>query len=225
MAQQNPDMGMGMGPGPMAPTTAVPRMPMDGGGSSKKLPIIIGVAAVLLIGGAVGAFIVMGGKDKGDAEDPNAPIAITPTGAPTTSGESAAPPNTGEAPAQPPAAAEVEVALKCTPGCDTIKVDDKAITDPATLKLAPGAHKVELSKAGYVTQNDDITVEAGKKFEKEYKLAEAPKETAQAANTAKSSGSGGGTTTKTNPTPTTKPTGTAKTGKTCTGVGLFKKCK
>ncbi|MDI1476903.1 protein kinase [Polyangium sp. y55x31] len=229
-APSNPDMGMGMGPGPgpMAPTTAAPRLPMDASGGSKKLPIIIGVAAVLLIGGAVGAFIIAGGKDKKDGEDPNAPIAITPTGAPTTSGEStAAPPSTGEAPppTPPPAAEEVEVAIKCSPGCDAIKVDDKAIEDPSKLKLAPGAHKVELSKAGYVTQNDDITIEAGKKFEKEYKLAEVPKETAQAASTAKSSGSGGGSTTKTNPTPTTKPTSTAKTGTKCTGVGLFKKCK
>nr|WP_275939227.1 PEGA domain-containing protein [Polyangium spumosum] len=194
---------------------------MDGGGNSKKLPIIIGVAAVLLVGGAVGAFIVLGGKDKGTAEDPNAPIAITPTGAPTGSGESAAPAGSGEAPAPPPAApTEVEVAIKCTPGCDTIKVDDKEITDPATLKLAPGEHMVELSKAGYQTQTENITVEADKKFEKEFKLAEAPKETATTANTTKS----GGTTTKTNPTVGTRPTGT-KTGKTCTGVGLFKKCK
>ncbi|HVK64821.1 MAG TPA: protein kinase [Polyangium sp.] len=219
---------MGMGPGPMAPTMAAPRLQMDGGGGSKKLPIIIGVAAVLLIGGAVGAFIVMGGKDKPEGDDPNAPIAITPTGAPTTSSESGAPTGTGEAPppTPPPAAEEVEVAIKCSPGCDTIKVDDKAIEDPSKLKLAPGAHKIELSKAGYVTQNEDITIEAGKKFEKEFKLAESPKETAQAANTAKSSGSGGGSTVKTTPTATTKPTSTAKAGgQKCTGVGLFKKCK
>ncbi|MDC0749346.1 serine/threonine protein kinase [Polyangium mundeleinium] len=229
-APANADMGMGMGPGPMAPTTAAPRLQMDGGGGSKKLPIIIGVAAVLLIGGAVGAFIVMGGKDKPEGEDPNAPIAITPTGAPTTSSESGAPTGTGTGeappPTPPPAAEEVEVAIKCSPGCDTIKVDDKAIEDPSKLKLAPGAHKIELSKAGYVTQSEDITIEAGKKFEKEFKLAEAPKETAQTASTAKSSGSGGGSTVKTTPTATTKPTSTAKTGgQKCTGVGLFKKCK
>ena len=214
------DMGMGMGPGPMAPTTAAPRLPMDGGGNSKKLPIIIGVAVVLLVG-VVGAFIVVGGKDKDPAEDPNAPIAMPTT---STTGETPTPPSTGEAPTPPPAAEEVEVAIKCSPGCDSIKVDDKAIEDPSKLKLAPGAHKVEVAKSGFVTQTDDITVEAGKKFEKEYKLAEAPKETAQAGSTAKSSST---TTTKTNPTTTatTKSTGTAKTGKTCTGVGLFKKCK
>jgi hypothetical protein len=211
------------GPGPMAPTTAAPRPGFDpnagGGGGNKTMPILIGVGAVLLIGGAIGAWIVLGKKKP--AEDPNAPIAITPQSA--SAGSSAAPPPTSEAtppptsePTSQPAAAEGDVVITCVPAsCDEVKIDDKKVEIPA--KVAPGMHKVVVSKDGYVAQNADITVEAGKKLEKEFKLVEEKKADATPPPTTNKSGGGG----------TVKAGGGGSTTKTpkCTGSGFLKKCK
>jgi len=203
----------GPGPGPMAPTTAAQRPNFDpGGGNSKTVPILIGVGAVILIGGGIAAAIVLSGK-KGETTE--GPIAI-PAG--SSSGETATPGSGEPTPTAPPtgttepsAAPEVEVAIKCNPACDEVKIDDNKVDDPSKLKLAPGKHKVDVSKSGYVAQNEEITVEAGKKFEKEYKLVAEPKTPA--------------TTTTTKTAPTGASTGTKTPGKTCTGVGRFKKCK
>jgi len=191
-----------------------PSFDAAGGGRSNKLPIIIGAVAVVLIVGILGAWAIFGGKKT---EEGDAPIAITDSAAPNT-GSNAAPPDpppTAAASTEtPPPAAEGEVLIKCSPACDEIKIDDKKIEDPKTaMKIAAGTHKVSLSKSGYQAVDEEITVEAGKKFEKEFKLTANPKETAPVAAT----------------TPPTKSTGTGtsktKTQPKCTGVGVFKRCK
>ena len=203
--------GMDAGPGAGATMGQLGAPSFDSsGGRSKNLPIIIGVAAVVLIGGALGLWAIFGGSKTDDKEQP---IAIGDT-APSNAGASSAPPPepppsapaTAEA---PPPAAEGEVLVKCSPACDEIKIDDNKIEDPKkAIKIAAGPHKVSLSKSGYQSQDEDITVEAGKKFEKEYKLTAVPKEPVA-------------TTTKTAPTKT----GPVKTGPKCTGTGIFKRCK
>lgn len=210
--------GMDAGPGggmPMGQMPGAPSFDAAGGGGRSKLPIIIGVAAVAVIGIIVAVIALSGGKK----EEGDGPIAISESAAPSSATNTPPPPETPtaapSAETPPPAAAEGEVMIKCSPACDEIKIDDKKIEDLKNpTKIAAGPHKVNLSKSGYQSQDVDITVEAGKKFEKEYKLTAEPKETAS------------------NPTPpsTTKSTGTGtskttKTGPKCTGVGVFKRCK
>ncbi|UQA60240.1 protein kinase domain-containing protein [Polyangium aurulentum] len=219
------DMGVGMGPGPAGPAPA-PTMQTfgGGGGNSKAMPILIGVAAVVLVGGAIGAWIILGKKKP--AEDPDAPIAITPTAA--TSADTAPtvePVATAPAPTSEPAAAptEGELMVSCNPACDEVKIDDKKIDDPSQpVKLAPGSHQVSVAKSGYVAQKDQVTIEVGKKLEKEYKLAEVPK-----VATPSGGGTGGGT--KTGGGTTTGGGGTKTGGGTTTTTkcvpSFFKKCK
>jgi eukaryotic-like serine/threonine-protein kinase len=212
-----PGMDPGQGAAPGMGQMGAPSFDAAGGGRSKNLPVIIGVAAVVLIGGALGAWAIFGGKKT---EEGDLPIAISESASPTAASNTPPPP---EPPPTAPASAEVaasagegEVLIKCSPGCDEIKIDDKKIEDPKkATKIAAGPHKVILSKTGYQTLEEEITVETGKKFEKEFKLTAEPKETTSAPPP----------TTTTPPTKTTS-TGTSKT-KTpkCTGVGIFKKCK
>jgi hypothetical protein len=185
------------------------------GGRSKQLPIMIAVGVVVLIGIIGGAWAIFGGKKT---EEGDGPIAISESAAPNTGSNAAPPP---DPPATAPASAEVaapaaegEVLIKCSPSCDEIKIDDKKIDDLKNpTKIAAGPHKVNLSKSGFQSQDEDITVEAGKKFEKEFKLTALPKETATAATTPPTKSTGTGT------------SKTTKTGPKCTGVGVFKRCK
>jgi hypothetical protein len=196
-------MDAGMGAGPAMGQMGAPSFD-SGGGRSKTVPIIIGVAAVVLIGGALGAWAMFGGKKT---EEGDGPIAINESAAPNAGSNAAPPdpppaaPSAVEAPAPP---TEGEVVIKCSPACDEIKIDDNKIEDPAQpTKIAAGSHKVSLSKSGYQSQDEDITVEAGKKFEKEYKLTAIPAAAPAPRNTSK----------------VTKP------GPKCTGVGVFRRCK
>jgi eukaryotic-like serine/threonine-protein kinase len=216
------DAGQGMGPGMggpgMGPQMGAPSFDATGGGNSKKIPIIIGAAAAGVIVLVLGAWALFGGKKT---EEGDLPIAISDSAAPTAGSNAPPPP---EAPPTAPASAEAtappagegEVLIKCSPSCDEIKIDDKKIEDTKKpTKIAAGPHKVSLSKSGYQPLEEDITVEVGKKFEKEFKLTAEPKETATNTTPA---------TTKT----TSTGTGTSKTTKTppkCTGVGVFKRCK
>lgn len=210
--------GMDAGPGggmPMGQMAGAPSFDAAGGGGRSKLPFIIGGIAAAVIIAVIAIFALSGDKKK---EEGDGPIAIDASAAPSSA---TTPPPPDPAPTTPPSAeatapaAEGEVMIKCSPACDEIKIDDKKIEDLKNpTKIAAGPHKVNLSKSGYQSQDVDITVEAGKKFEKEYKLTAEPKETAS------------------NPTPpTTKATSTGtgtsktKTGPKCTGVGVFKRCK
>jgi eukaryotic-like serine/threonine-protein kinase len=206
-----PGMGMGPGMGQMG----APSFDPAGGGNSKKLPIIIGAAigGVLLV--ILLAWALLGEKKP---EEGDLPIAISDSAAPNT-GSNAPPPETPPTAAAtaetPPApAGDGEVMIKCSPSCDEIKVGDKKIEDTKNpTKMPAGSYKVSLSKSGYQTVEEDITVEAGKKFEKEFKLTAVPKEPAATATPPTKSTGTGASTTKT------------KTPPKCTGVGVFKRCK
>ncbi|HRI62929.1 MAG TPA: serine/threonine-protein kinase [Polyangium sp.] len=186
--------GMGMGGPAMGnPGMGAPSFDPAGGGGRSKTPIIIGavVVGVLLIGGLV--FALTGKK----TEEGDKPIEVAATSAGASNSPPPEPPPTTPASAEapPPPAGEGEVMIKCSPACDEIKIDDNKIDDvKKPTKIAAGTHKVSLSKSGYQSQEEEITVEAGKKFEKEYKLAK------------------DATASSTPPPPTTKSTGPGPTG-------------
>jgi hypothetical protein len=179
--QQNPGGYMPMGGGqPSSPTIDPQRRPtMEMGqarrpASSKLAPVLVGLVALVLVIGGVGAWIVLGKKTGPES------IIIPVSSASVAAVTSAAPPaSAAETPSaapttEPAAPVGEEVALGCDPGCDEIKIDDAAIDLDKPLRLAAGKHTVVVTKADFKTINDTITVAAGQKFEKTYKLAAKP---------------------------------------------------
>lgn len=145
--------------------------------SSKLAPILVAVAAVVLVGGGVAAWIMMGRTSTPETVIVPLASASTPvaeSAAPTTSAAEAPSPVPSADTTPPPAAGE-EVALSCEPSCDEIKVDDQAIELDKPLRLAEGKHTVVASKAEFKTVTDTITVVAGQKLEKTWKLASSAK--------------------------------------------------
>lgn len=164
---------------------------------SRVAPIIVGVVALVLLGGAAAAFIALGKKGSTDSQasasasaaDTAAPgdtgtaapadtgtaaPADTGTAAPADTGtaapaDTAAPATSGEADAGP---APIESTLACDPECDEIKVDDKAIDVGKPVVLATGKHVVIGNKAGYYRVKETIFVKDGEKIEKTFKLKE-----------------------------------------------------
>lgn len=157
----------------MVQPNPVPAMPPQRSASGKLAPVMVGVVAVLLVGGGVAAWLAMG---SGSATPDAGPIAVnTPqsAAAAATNAPTAAPAPPPEPTATAEAApAQVETKIKCSPACEAIVIDDQKVEDMTKpIMLAPGSHKVEVSKSGYVTQSESITIEAGKPFSKEFKLA------------------------------------------------------
>ena len=139
--------------------------------SSKLAPVLVGLVALVLVIGGVGAWIVMGRKTTPEtvivpvtsasavvSAAPPASAAEVPSAAPTT------------APAAP---AGEEIALSCDPGCDEIKIDDKAIDLDKPVVLPAGKHTFVASKAEFKTVTEILTVVAGQKLEKQFKLVPA----------------------------------------------------
>jgi hypothetical protein len=158
----------------MVPPNPMPASPPQRSASGRLAPIMVGVVAVLLIGGGVAAWLAMGSGTPAPDTGPiavNTPQSAAPatTGAPTAAPTPAPPPE--PTPTAEAAPAQVEAKIKCSPACGEIVIDDQKVEDMTKpIMLAPGSHKVEVSKSGYVTQTDTITVEAGKPFSKEFKL-------------------------------------------------------
>jgi hypothetical protein len=159
------------------------------------VPILVGVVALLLLGGGAAAFVLLGRKP---ADVPAASTSATATAAATASAApadsaSAAPADTGSAaPADSASAAPADTAapaasgeadagaagpestLACDPECDEIKLDDKPIELGKPLVIPAGKHQVVASKSGYTTVKETIVVKAGDKVEKTFKLKEKP---------------------------------------------------
>jgi hypothetical protein len=165
------------------------------GSPNRLAPILVGLVALVLLGGAAAAWVVMGKRQGGPTPANSGPIAVPPpadsgsaAAPPADSGSAAAPPADSGSAAAPPAdtaapaasgeadagAAPLESTLACDPECDEIKVDDKAIELGKPVTLAPGKHTLVASKSGFVTQKETITVKAGEKVEKTFKLVAKP---------------------------------------------------
>ncbi|HZF52913.1 MAG TPA: hypothetical protein VE093_29855 [Polyangiaceae bacterium] len=175
-------------------------MPPQRSASGRLAPILVGVVAVLLVGGGVAAWLAMG---SGGSTPEAGPIAVNATSdTPATTGAPTAAPTPAPTPEPAPTAEAapppVEAKIKCSPACGEIAIDGQKIEDlTKPIMLAPGSYKVEVSKNGYVAQSDSITIEPGKPFSKEFKLvsekpavAVAPPPTTPRPPT----GGGGGTT-------------------------------
>jgi hypothetical protein len=148
----------------------------------KVLPIILAAGILVLLGG-VAVFLLVGRRARHD----DGPIAVAAPSArvdaPPASAEPPAPASAEPAATAPSAdsaapvasaapSTDAEVALSCSPDCDEISIDGKKLDDPSKpVTLSAGSHKVSVAKAGFASQTDTIKVEAGKRFEKQYKLA------------------------------------------------------
>jgi len=162
---------------------------------NRLAPILVALVALVLLGGAAAAWVVMGKRSHPDdalasasasASASAAPVAATSVAAPADTG-SAAPADTGSAataPAAPadtaPAAdadagpAQVHSTLACDPECDEIRLDDRPIELGQPVDLTPGKHTVVASKSGFVTFKETFKVGPGDKVEKTYKLVARP---------------------------------------------------
>ena len=163
-----------------------PAMRARPGSPNRLAPILVGVAAIVLLGGGAVAWIVMGTRhtdaqaatsasgtpaDSASAAAPadtgSAAPADTGSAAPADTG-SAAPAASGSASAEP--AAAPESTIKCDPECDEIKIDDKAIELGKPVVLAAGKHVVVAKKDGYATVRESFKLKAGEKVDKTYTL-------------------------------------------------------
>ncbi len=181
-------MGAGFG-GPSAPAQGAPPFepsppsvlsPAGVPQSSKALPIILAAGILVLLGG-LAAFLLAGRRSH-----ETGPIAVAassaeavaaPSGAPTDAPAASGAPAASAADSAAPAASaapstDAEVAISCAPDCEEVSIDGKKLDDPSKPVMLPaGSHKVLVAKAGFASQSDTIKVEAGKRFEKQYKLA------------------------------------------------------
>jgi hypothetical protein len=194
---------------PLVPPNPAPATPPQRSASGRLAPILVGVVAVLLVGGGIAAWMVMGRTPSQDTTTPTS----ANTSQTTTVAATAPPPDTGTAvPAPPPtdtaptAPATVDAKITCSPACGEILVDDQKVEDMTKpIALTPGSHKVSVSKSGYVAQSESITVEAGKPFSKEFKLvAEKQDKPPVASTTPTKPPTGGGTPTGGGGTPVRK---------------------
>jgi serine/threonine protein kinase len=175
-----------------APPQATPGLPPFPQPVKKKggamAPVIIGVAAALLVGGVVVAVLFprMAGQDKGDTQHEPSAVAVaeepaasaSPTGADsaTTAASSASPTASASAGGGGAGAADaqVELTLRCVPQCDVLLVDNRAVEkleEKNKLSLLPGRHTIEARKAGYLLRKETIELELGKPQEKDLFLA------------------------------------------------------
>ncbi len=146
--------------------------------SSKLAPVLVGLVALVLVVGGVAAWVVMGNKTETEsvivpmASASAATVTAADSAAPTASAVEAPSAPSADPVAPPPPAGE-EVTLSCDPACDEIKVDDKAIELDKPLTLPEGKHTVVASKQDFKTVTETITVVAGQKLEKQWKLVSA----------------------------------------------------
>jgi hypothetical protein len=153
--------------------------------TSKLVPILVALTAVVLLGGGVVAFFVLGKKppiDPRPAASASAlPSASAPAPEPTASASAVPSAEPSAVPSAEPSAAPTaepapgaEVTLACDPECDEIKVDDKPIELGKPLTLTPGKHQVTGKKEGFLSVKETITVKDGSPLEKTFKLKEKP---------------------------------------------------
>jgi eukaryotic-like serine/threonine-protein kinase len=155
----------------VAPNPA-PAAPPLRSASGRLAPVMVGAVALLLVGGGVAAWLMMGSSTTtpttvSTPQSASAAVAAPPT-APTTTAQAPQPTETTAAPQAP---VNVDAKITCSPACGEILVDDQKVEDATkAIPLAPGSHKVTVSKTGYASQTESITIEAGKPFSKEFKL-------------------------------------------------------
>jgi eukaryotic-like serine/threonine-protein kinase len=131
----------GRGAAPAAPEEAA----TAGGG--KRLAVA-GVAAIVIIG-AVAAFMLRSRPAPANTAAPSETAAVA-AGAASPGGPAVTP-----APAAPPVVEHVQLRVATAPPGAAITLDgtDTQQTTPASLSVTSGSHRLQLSKAGYVSRN------------------------------------------------------------------------
>jgi serine/threonine protein kinase len=169
----------------VAPATVTPGLPPFRRPPKKKgmplLPVIIGVAGALLLGG-IGVVVLFMRSNDGSASDPVSVASAAPSTATSADDEDDEPaPNTtgAKSPRSPKSGegsgdssvAEVEMTISCRPTCEQLFIDNREIAKPFNaFRVAPGRHVVKAIKDGYLTVVDTVDVKPGKAFVKEYVL-------------------------------------------------------
>jgi hypothetical protein len=151
--------------------------------ASPLAPILVAVTALLVLGGGVAAWVVMGKRKA--AEDATATSATASASAapePPAASESAAPAAPADSASAAPAdsaapsadadagAAGTDSTIACDPECDEIRVDDKVIELGKPVQIPPGKHVIVATKNGYATVREQVLVKAGEKLERTFKL-------------------------------------------------------
>jgi hypothetical protein len=149
--------------------------PVKKKGSSKMMPIIIGIVAAVLIGGGGVAFLFMSSGDDASGETTASADGSADAADSANAGDGDGDGDEDDADAADSAAvdpnAEVAIDIECVPKCAQLYVDQKLIDKPnETFKLKPGIHTVRGIKAGYVIISDKIEVKPGEPFKKKYSL-------------------------------------------------------
>jgi hypothetical protein len=164
------------------------------GSPNRLAPILVALVAVLLLGGAVAAWVVMGkrahpettaqaGSAQPSASAPAPPPAAadSASAAPADTASAAPADSASAAPDADAGPAAVMSTLACDPECDTITLDDHPIELGKPLTIAAGKHVVVATKDGYLPIRELVKVKDGEKVEKTYKLKEKPAAAATAA--------------------------------------------
>ncbi|WP_437766892.1 hypothetical protein WMF27_22125 [Sorangium sp. So ce281] len=160
---------------------------------SKAASVMVGVAAVLLVGGTAAAWYVLDRKDEAQPS-PSASTSASAAAPPAPSAEPAPPEPAGSAPAadagtptaEPPidagasadagVATDATVKVSCKPvACEEITIDGKVTQAPEVeLRLPPGVHKVSVKRTGYFPRSLSVVVKAGTPLVQEFQLTEIP---------------------------------------------------
>ena len=170
----------GYPPPPMGLQSPHPQSPRSQS-KSKLVPIVIGFTAIALLGAAAAVWVV---KVRNAPPVQTGPVNVPassgapkpPEPKPTETASAEVPTATATASASA-APTDFEIKITCSPSCDTILIDNKAINARLPIMLKAGEHEVVVNKAGYVSQTDKIQVEAGPTLEKTYTLEAKPQAT------------------------------------------------
>jgi serine/threonine protein kinase len=162
-----------------APETTGPRRPEP----PKSVPILVAAASLLLIGGAITAWMLIGHRSPAEGETDADPARTTAASASksTTSVASSQEPGTTASPSETPPAESASAArptrpdptltVTCEPACEEVKVDGKVVAAGKPIPLGPGKHVVVGSKDGYSPATEVVSMVVDKPIEKKLKLA------------------------------------------------------
>lgn len=166
-AASNPGQYGGMNGTPAPVVAANPVNPNLTKPKNKAIPIIAGFVGVALLGVIITfLFLRLTGESSADTAPVNvdnsakasASASAAPATTPTPTQTQSAPPSASSS--APPA--KVDFRVSCKPvACDEVKVDGKVVDAKEIIKLDPGNHEVEVSKAGYEKQSEKVDLRAG----------------------------------------------------------------
>jgi serine/threonine-protein kinase len=128
-----------------APNTPVPT-PMHGPVAKSRKGLIIGIIAMLAVGGGIAVAVIATSSPTID------PIVATPTPGPVTMTPAPPPPK----PVEPAAPAQITLKFEVTPASAVVEVDGKKVDGDLTVDKDTTTHKLHVSAAGYGAHDEEI---------------------------------------------------------------------